>query len=177
MSQPTPTETGPPQIEMIDLAAAHEQAPGVPAIEGVNWRVGAGEFWVVGGLHSSGKSVLLTAAAGINRPLRGKLQLFGGDPTTLDEEEAFRRLLRVGLVFEGDGRLFTHMTVAENIALPLLYHAACASASVSPARSLSPPRSCWWTTPSRACRSAKRVGGSISSGKSPPATPSPAAGP
>jgi phospholipid/cholesterol/gamma-HCH transport system ATP-binding protein len=79
-------------------------------------------------LHNSGKSVLLTAAAGINRPVRGKLRLFGHELGTLDEDEAFRRLLRVGLVFEGDGRLFTQMTVAENVALPLLYHAAGSAA-------------------------------------------------
>ena len=108
---------------MLALAAAHERAPGVPAIEDVNWRVGAGEFWVVGGLQHSGKSVLLTAAAGINRPLRGMLRLFGAGVATLEEDERFLHLLRVGLVFENDGRLFTRMTVAENVALPLLYHA------------------------------------------------------
>ncbi|HEY6167155.1 MAG TPA: ATP-binding cassette domain-containing protein [Verrucomicrobiae bacterium] len=117
------TQVAVPPIEMHALAAAHEQAPGVPAIEDVNWRVGAGEFWVVGGLHHSGKSVLLTAAAGINRPLRGQLRLFGAEPEALHEDELFRHLLRIGLVFENDGRLFTRMTVAENVALPLLYHA------------------------------------------------------
>lgn len=118
----TPGATPAPPIELIGVDAAHEHAPGVPAIEGVDWRVDAGEFWVVGGIQGAGKSVLLAAAAGINRPLRGKLRLFGAELANPLDAPAFAHLLRVGLVFEGDGRLFTPMTVAENIALPLRYH-------------------------------------------------------
>jgi phospholipid/cholesterol/gamma-HCH transport system ATP-binding protein len=119
---PNPAAPPPAPIEMAGVDAAHEHAPARAAIEDVNWRVGAGEFWAVGGFQGAGKSVLLGAAAGINRPLRGQLKLFGADLAELDAAEAFARLLRVGLVFEGDGRVFGSMTVAENIALPLLYH-------------------------------------------------------
>lgn len=112
----------PAPIELLGVDAAHEHGAGLAAIEGVNWRVGAGEFWAVGGLQGAGKSVLLAAAAGINRPLRGKLRLFADELTDPPDAKAFAHLLRIGLVFEGDGRLFGGMTVAENIALPLLYH-------------------------------------------------------
>lgn len=119
---PPPAPAAPPPIEMIGVDAAHEHAPLVPAVEDVHWRVDAGDFWVVGGAQGTGKSVLLTAAAGINRPLRGCLRLFARDLSETPYDELFARLLRLGLVFEGDARLFSRMTVAENIALPLLYH-------------------------------------------------------
>jgi phospholipid/cholesterol/gamma-HCH transport system ATP-binding protein len=124
MDNTAPNPVPPPvaPIEMVGVAAAQEHAPTLAAIEDVNWRVGAGEFWVVGGFQGAGKSVLLGAAAGINRPLRGQLKLFDADITELEAAESFARLLRVGLVFEGDGRVFGAMTVVENIALPLLYH-------------------------------------------------------
>jgi phospholipid/cholesterol/gamma-HCH transport system ATP-binding protein len=124
MENAAPNPAAPPvaPIEMVGVAAAHEHAPTLAAIEDVNWRVGTGEFWAVGGFQGAGKSVLLGAAAGINRPLRGQLKLFESDIAELEATEAFARLLRIGLVFEGDGRVFASMTVAENIALPLLYH-------------------------------------------------------
>ena len=39
----------------------------------------------------------------------------------LFEEARLKERLRLGLVFDG-GQLFNHLTVAENIALPLRYH-------------------------------------------------------
>jgi ABC-type transporter Mla maintaining outer membrane lipid asymmetry ATPase subunit MlaF len=125
--------SAPPPIELLGVDAAHEHGAGMAAIEDVNWRVGAGEFWAVGGLQGAGKSVLLAAAAGINRPLRGKLRLFADELTDPPNATAFAHLLRIGLVFEGDGRLFGGMTVAENVALPLLYHGRGDTAEITQA--------------------------------------------
>jgi ABC-type sulfate/molybdate transport systems ATPase subunit len=50
--------------------------------------------------------------------------LFGDDLARLPEGDLSARRRRVGVVFGGGGRLFQHLTVAENVALPLAYHVA-----------------------------------------------------
>lgn len=98
--------------------------------ESIDWRVAAGDYWVIGGLPAAGKSDLLATAAGLQRPAQGRLFLFGQDTEHLGEEALLRERLRVGLVFADGGRLFNHLTVAENVALPLCYHHNCPVAEV-----------------------------------------------
>ncbi len=119
-NSPTPPNT--PLLELIDAAAFGVDAPQVVTVEGINWRVMAGDFWVVAGLPGSGKSDLLATAAGLQRPERGQHRMFGAETAELDEVELLRRRLKVGMVFEHGGRLFSHLTLAQNIALPLCYH-------------------------------------------------------
>jgi phospholipid/cholesterol/gamma-HCH transport system ATP-binding protein len=111
-----------PVIEMVDVAVASMHLPGKAEVEGVNWTVHSGDYWVVGGLHGSGKSDLLSTVAGLVRPLRGTVRLFGRDTTGLTEREMVAERLKIGLVFEAGGRLFREMTVLENLALALRYH-------------------------------------------------------
>ena len=40
-------------------------------VEHVNWTVAPGDFWVIGGLHGSGKGDLLSLTAGLMPPMRG----------------------------------------------------------------------------------------------------------
>ena len=115
---------------MINVAVASAQSSGRRSVEGIDWRVNAGDYWVVGGLPGSGKSDLLATAAGLQRPLSGTHLLFGIDLTQLNESELLAERLRIGLVFENGGRLFSHLTVAENIALPLRYHRDCSDDEV-----------------------------------------------
>jgi phospholipid/cholesterol/gamma-HCH transport system ATP-binding protein len=72
-----------------------------------------------------GKSALLQTVAGIQRPRSGELRLFGQAIAGLKESELLRERLRLSLVFEGGGRLFGHLTVAENVGLPYFYHHNC----------------------------------------------------
>jgi phospholipid/cholesterol/gamma-HCH transport system ATP-binding protein len=115
-------------IEMIDVAIAAAIAPDHAIVSGINWTVARGDYWVVGGLPGSGKSDLLATAAGLLRPLHGKHRLFGKEIAQLSEEEAVQLRLRVGLVFSNEGRLFNHLTVSENLALPICYHRNCTPA-------------------------------------------------
>jgi ABC-type transporter Mla maintaining outer membrane lipid asymmetry ATPase subunit MlaF len=57
---------------------------------------------------------------GLMPPLAGSYKLFGEDMPIFEEARLPKRL-RMGLVFE-TGQLFNHLTIAENIALPLRYH-------------------------------------------------------
>jgi phospholipid/cholesterol/gamma-HCH transport system ATP-binding protein len=115
-----------PVLEMTDVAVASVHVPDRIIIDHVDWTVQRGEFRVIGGLPASGKSDLLATAAGLMRPLRGTVRLFGTELDHLHENERLAVQLRVGVVFGYGGRLFNHMTVAENLALPLCYHRNCA---------------------------------------------------
>ena len=85
----------------------------------VNWPVAAGEFWVIAGQEHSGKSDLLMLAAGLMTPAAGSYKLYGIETKSFGEAELAGRL-RVGFVFQG-GQLFSQLTIAENVALPLRY--------------------------------------------------------
>ena len=75
---------------------------------------------MVGG-SGSGKSVLMRAIVGLMRPASGRIEIFGQDTGALDD--AGRRALqrRWGLLFQ-DGALFSSLTVAQNIEVPLKEH-------------------------------------------------------
>ena len=120
-----------PLLELSDAATASVRAPDVPHIEGINWRVRHGEFWVVAGLPGSGKSGLLETVAGLVRPSQGRHALFGREIHQLAEKEFLQERLRIGLVFSDGGRLFNHLTVAQNVALPLCYHRDCTDAEAA----------------------------------------------
>jgi ABC-type transporter Mla maintaining outer membrane lipid asymmetry ATPase subunit MlaF len=119
MSEPIPA------IELInvDVTGAELRSDTV-MIKNVNWTINAGDYWVVGGLPGTGKTDLLTTAAALQRPGAGTHLVFGRDIYRLDEGEQLRERLRIGVVFQS-GRLFSHQTVAENLALPVCYHRNC----------------------------------------------------
>ena len=122
---PNPTRVagdGGPVIELVKVSVGAGGRPDSAALEGINWRISAGDYWIIGGLPGSGKSDLLATLAGLYRPLGGTLKLFGSDVAELSEDDFMAARLRIGLVFEGGGRLFNQLSVAENVALPLRYH-------------------------------------------------------
>lgn len=120
------TTTPEPWIELIEAAVAPMHAvAAAERLSGVNWAVGPGEFWAVGGPPGSGKSDLLTTAAGLHKVPRGRQLLFGRGVGEMSESELVAARLRVGMVFADGGRLFPHLTVEENVALPICYHRNC----------------------------------------------------
>jgi phospholipid/cholesterol/gamma-HCH transport system ATP-binding protein len=90
--------------------------------DGVSFSVPRGEIAALIGGSGSGKSVLLREMIGLARPAAGTVQLLGTEVWTVpqDELDALRR--RFGMMFQ-DGALFSSLTVAENVAIPLVEHA------------------------------------------------------
>ena len=74
---------------------------------------------VVGG-SGTGKSVLLRTIIGLNRPRAGRIKVLGIDALKHDAE-ANGLLKRWGVLFQ-DGALFSSLTVAENISVPMREH-------------------------------------------------------
>jgi ABC-type transporter Mla maintaining outer membrane lipid asymmetry ATPase subunit MlaF len=99
-------------------------------VEDVNWSVAPGDFWVIGGLQGVGKSDFLMLAGGMMAPASG-IYCFLGEEMPIFEDHRLRDRLRLGFVFE-NGQLFNHLTVSENISLPLRYHHNLTKAEAEP---------------------------------------------
>src|SRR5262249_30361736 len=89
--------------------------------DGLDLDVRRGEVIGVVGGSGTGKSVLLRTVVGLNRPSAGHIEVFGQDilNASRHQREAIER--RWGVLFQG-GALFSSLTVAENVALPLKEH-------------------------------------------------------
>ncbi|MDR1660968.1 MAG: ATP-binding cassette domain-containing protein [Azoarcus sp.] len=81
-----------------------------------------GEVLAIVGGSGTGKSVLLRTIVGLNRPAAGAVYLFGQDLYALPAGERAALARRIGVLFQR-GALFSSLTVAENVALPLIEHA------------------------------------------------------
>jgi phospholipid/cholesterol/gamma-HCH transport system ATP-binding protein len=90
-----------------------------PALDHVSFVMGAGDTRLVLGGAGSGKTMLLKTAVGLVKPDSGRIFLFGQDITPLSENELFNIRSKVGILFQ-EGGLFDSLTIAENVAYPLL---------------------------------------------------------
>ncbi len=77
-----------------------------------------GEVLGIVGASGAGKSVLLRTVVGLTPPGAGTIEIFGEDVLRLSEAERRRLDARWGVLFQ-DGALFSSLTVAENVAVPL----------------------------------------------------------
>lgn len=130
MKEPPPAQPEVPVIEMHEVKVSTMRDPEVVVVEGVNWRVEPQEYWVVAGLQGSGKTDFLMMTGGLMAPAGGEYRLFG-ERMPIFEEGRLKERLRLGLVFES-GQLFNHLTVRENVALPLRYHRNLPLAAAAP---------------------------------------------
>ena len=89
--------------------------------DGLDLDVRRGEVLGVVGGSGTGKSVLLKTIIGLIRPAAGTIQVLGDDTSTLNDAERIALQSRWGVLFQ-DGALFSSMTVAENIQVPLKEH-------------------------------------------------------
>jgi phospholipid/cholesterol/gamma-HCH transport system ATP-binding protein len=91
----------------------------VTALDSVSFEVRPAQTKIVLGAAGSGKTTMLKAAIGLVRPNRGRVFLFGQDITKMDERELFHLRSKVGVLFQ-EGGLFDSLTVADNVAYPLV---------------------------------------------------------
>lgn len=91
------------------------------ALDHVSFETNPGQTCVVFGAAGSGKTMLLKVAVGLVRPDSGRVWLFGQEITRLREQDLFDMRARVGILFQ-EGGLFDSLTVAENVAYPLINH-------------------------------------------------------
>ncbi len=104
---------------MIKLEhVALEYTPSVPVLKDVSLHLPKGSFHFLTGASGAGKSTLLSLLSLRQRASRGNVKLFGEDVTYLDRELLPKYRRKIGIVQQDFG-LLDHLTVAENVALPL----------------------------------------------------------
>jgi phospholipid/cholesterol/gamma-HCH transport system ATP-binding protein len=86
--------------------------------EGLDLSVCKGEILGVVGGSGTGKSVLMRSIIGLQTPTEGEVEVFGEPMIGRDEEEAKHVRRRWGVLFQG-GALFSTLTVAENVQVPI----------------------------------------------------------
>lgn len=91
--------------------------------DGLDLDVLRGEVLGIVGGSGTGKSVLLRTIIGLNRPLSGTIRVFGQDLAGLNTAERLAIERRWGVLFQ-NGALFSSMTVAQNIMVPMREHLA-----------------------------------------------------
>jgi phospholipid/cholesterol/gamma-HCH transport system ATP-binding protein len=89
---------------------------------GVTFSVPRGQVVGIIGGSGSGKSVLVREIIGLLRPTSGSVRLLGTDVWNASEDELAALRRRFGMTFQ-DGALFSSLTVAQNVATPLVEHA------------------------------------------------------
>jgi phospholipid/cholesterol/gamma-HCH transport system ATP-binding protein len=107
---------GSPVVEFKDVNLAFGD---VPALVHLSFAMKAGETRVVLGAAGSGKTMLLKSTVGLVAPDSGQIYLFGQEVTGRKESELYDVRSKVGILFQ-EGGLFDSLTIAENVAYPLL---------------------------------------------------------
>jgi len=90
-----------------------------PVLNDLSFDVREGETRIILGAAGSGKTVLLKTAMGLIHPVSGRVFLFDEDVTDKSEHDMFNIRARIGMLFQ-ESALFDSMTVAQNVAYPLL---------------------------------------------------------
>ena len=86
--------------------------------DGLDFEIERGEVVALIGGSGSGKSVLLRVLLGLLTPAGGRIRVLGADVPPPNAAAASELRRRIGVLFQ-DGALFSSLSVAENVAVPL----------------------------------------------------------
>jgi len=103
-------------IQVKDLVAGYGDDV---ILNRVSFNVYEGEIFAVLGGSGSGKSTLLKHLIGLLQPRSGQVLIDGEDMTNYDEKKFQKILRKIGVLYQS-AALFGSMTLAENVALPIL---------------------------------------------------------
>lgn len=113
MTIPSIPET--PAIEVRNLTMMYGK---LVIMKDLNFTIKRGEVFVIMGGSGGGKSTLLKHLIGLKKPAKGTI-LFNGEEFDIEDDSKRRGVLRrMGVLYQ-NGALWSGLTLAENIAVPL----------------------------------------------------------
>jgi phospholipid/cholesterol/gamma-HCH transport system ATP-binding protein len=115
--------------EILQIHELRKSFNGHDVLAGVDFSLRACETVSILGGSGSGKTTLLRLIAGLVKPDRGRIVLFGHDSAALSERELLPFRRRMGFVFQG-AALFDSLTVFENVAFPLELHTKASAGKI-----------------------------------------------
>jgi phospholipid/cholesterol/gamma-HCH transport system ATP-binding protein len=119
MSQPGnhgATEKGAPQIEVHNLTMAFGTTV---VMRDLNFTVYQHEIFIVMGGSGCGKSTLMRHLLGLQEPAAGEIMYRGANFTRADDETRETMMRDFGVLYQSSA-LWSSMTLAENVGLPLM---------------------------------------------------------
>jgi len=102
-------------IEVKDLTMAYGD---FVVMKDLNFTIEKGEVFIIMGGSGCGKSTLLRHLIGLMEPAKGKVLYDGESFWDADSQERDRMMRRFGVLYQS-GALWSSMTLAENVAIPL----------------------------------------------------------
>jgi phospholipid/cholesterol/gamma-HCH transport system ATP-binding protein len=107
--------------EILSVTGLRTQFGPTVIHDNLDFSVRAGEVMGVVGGSGTGKSVLVRTIIGLNRQRAGRIVVFGQDLASLSAPQLRAMQSRWGILFQ-DGALFSSLTVAQNIEVPMKEH-------------------------------------------------------
>ncbi len=104
---------------MIEFVGVHKAFGGRTVLADFNLKVEKGETFVIIGQSGIGKTVALRHVAGLIEPDSGEVMIEGVRINGARRDDKIRLRKRIGVLFQS-GALLNYMSVAENVALPLV---------------------------------------------------------
>ena len=115
-----------PRINVRDLTMAYGD---FVVQRNLDFVVNQGDIFVVMGGNGCGKTTLMRALVGLQRPAAGSVLYSGEDFWNSDPETQQRLKRRLGILFQG-GALWSSLTLAENVGLPIAEYTGLSPARV-----------------------------------------------
>jgi cell division transport system ATP-binding protein len=103
-------------IRLTNVALKYDRGPDV--LSDVSFHLRPGSFHFLHGESGAGKTSLLRMLFMSLHPSRGQVHMFNDDVSRVSAQKRAQLRRRIGIVFQ-DFRLLDHLTVWENVALPL----------------------------------------------------------
>lgn len=104
-------------IISLDKVMVH-YGNGVPILKNVSLKLSKKSFYFLTGASGAGKSTFIRLLYMGLKPAGGTLKIFGENVSELSSDEICNFRQKIGVVFQ-DYNLIEHLTVLENVALPL----------------------------------------------------------
>jgi phospholipid/cholesterol/gamma-HCH transport system ATP-binding protein len=104
-----------PAIEVSDLTMSYGD---LVVMQNLKFEIPRGEIFVIMGGSGCGKSTLLKHLIGLKKPASGTILFDGEDFGSADGIAQGKMLRRMGVLYQ-NGALWSGLTLAENVALPL----------------------------------------------------------
>src|SRR6266540_6948341 len=123
---------GKPDITVRDLTMAYGS---FVLMHDMNFTINHGDVFIIMGGSGSGKSTLLRHLIGLNQPARGDIFYGEQNFTRADPAKRQEMVRRMGVLFQS-AALWSSMTLAENVGLPLGEYTGLSPAEINEIASL-----------------------------------------